>query len=108
MPIFLDAIERLISPLFSSSMKDAFIINALITAMSFTLFSNQLYLHAITTFTFILLSLITSRIVFILIVIIIIIIIIIIVIIMIIIVTIIIIIINTLFSLSELSSKSYD
>ena len=29
MPIFLDAIERLISPLFSSSMKDAFIINAL-------------------------------------------------------------------------------
>ena len=29
MPFFLDAIERLISPLFFSSMKDAFIINAL-------------------------------------------------------------------------------
>ena len=28
-PIFLDAIERLISPLFSRSMKDAFIISAL-------------------------------------------------------------------------------
>ena len=32
--------------------------------MSFTLFSNQLYLPAITTFTFILILLITSRIVF--------------------------------------------
>ena len=29
MPIFLDVIEGLISPLFSSSMKDAFIISAL-------------------------------------------------------------------------------
>ena len=70
--------------------------------MSFTLFSNQLYLPAITTFTFILILLITSRIVFILIIIIIII-----VIIMIIIITIMIIIINTPFSLSKLSLKSW-
>ena len=70
--------------------------------MCFTLFSNQLCLHAITTFTFILLLLITSRIVFILIIIIII------VLIMIIIITIIINTINTPFSLLELSFKSYD
>ena len=62
--------------------------------MFFTLFSNQLYLHAITTFTFILLLLITSRIVFILI--------------MIIIIAIIINTINTPFSLLELSFKNYD
>ena len=101
MSIFLDAIERLISPVCFSSMKDAFIISALYTAMSFNLFSNQLYLHCHYHIYFYLL--ITSRIVFILIIIIIII-----VIIIIIIITIIIIIINTPFSLSELSLKSYD
>ena len=59
--------------------------------MSFNLFINQFSLPAITTFTFILLLLIMSRIVFLLI-----------------IITIIINIINTPFSLLELSFKSYD